>query len=312
MLDELNKRMEEARQGIARFHKIEGMLRQLHDQRSVLEKRERELKTRLEKENEDVEKLMKMSLSSMLASILGKKAERLNKEEREALEAKVCYDACKSELVDVEEQIRDLTLERGRYSRAQAEYDRLFAEKAMLLRQKNSGVASSILELDEKIGNQEAMFKELNEAIDAGERCLESLNSMAKSLQSAASWGTWDMLGGGLISDMAKHSHIDDANATARQTQNLLRRFRTELADVHIGADIDVKISDFAKFADFFFDGLFADWFVQDKIRDSQRRVESASQQVQEILYTLKRRRDLSKESLLKHRRALQQIVWDA
>lgn len=312
MLDELNKRMEEARQGIARFHKIEGMLRQLHDQRSVLQKRERELKARLEKENEDVEKLMKMSLSSMLASILGNRTERLNKEEREALEAKACYDACKSELADVEAQIAELTFERGRYARAQADYDRLFAEKTMVLRQGNGDVASSILELDEKIGNYEAVVKELNEAIEAGERCLESLNSMAKSLQSAASWGTWDMLGGGLISDMAKHSHIDDANAMARQTQNLLRRFRTELSDVHINADIDVKISDFAKFADFFFDGLFADWFVQDKIRDSQRRVENARTQVQDILRTLRQRRDSDKGALQNFRRELQQIVWDA
>ena len=44
---------------------------------------------------------------------------------------------------------------------------------------------------------------------------LDSLDSVLSSLESAEGWGTWDLLGGGLISDLAKHSHIDDAKVEA-------------------------------------------------------------------------------------------------
>ena len=57
-----------------------------------------------------------------------------------------------------------------------------------------------------------------------------------------------------------------------------LRRFRTELSDVKIQADIQVRIDGFLRFADFFFDGLFADWAVMDRIgraQDEMARVRS-------------------------------------
>ena len=37
------------------------------------------------------------------------------------------------------------------------------------------------------------------------------------------------------------------------------RRFKTELADVEITADLQITVDGFLKFADFFFDGLFTD-----------------------------------------------------
>ena len=51
--------------------------------------------------------------------------------------------------------------------------------------------------------------------------------------------------------------------------QVLLRRAKNELEDVKIYSDINVKIDGFLRFADFFFDGLFADLTVKDKIEDS-------------------------------------------
>lgn len=52
------------------------------------------------------------------------------------------------------------------------------------------------------------------------------------------------------------------------------RGFRTELADVteQVSGDLHLEIGDFLHFADFFFDGLIADWMVHDKIAESYDR----------------------------------------
>ena len=44
-----------------------------------------------------------------------------------------------------------------------------------------------------------------------------------------------------------------------------------------ITADLQVTVDSFLKFADFFFDGLFADWAVLDHINQAQSRVETVS-----------------------------------
>ena len=83
------------------------------------------------------------------------------------------------------------------------------------------------------------------------------------------------------------HSHIDDASREVERAHHHLRRFKTELADVRINYDIRFETDGFAKFADFFFDGLIADWFMQSKINNSYDSVSDVKNQVNSVLYKL-------------------------
>ena len=67
---------------------------------------------------------------------------------------------------------------------------------------------------------------------------------------------------------------------------------KTELADVEITADLQVTVDSFLKFADFFFDGLFADWAVLDHINQAQSRVENTKGQIKRVLALLKKMRE--------------------
>ena len=107
-------------------------------------------------------------------------------------------------------------------------------------------------------------------------------------MDSAEGWGTWDLLGGGLISDIAKHSHLDEAQSKVQNLQSELRRFKTELSDVTINADMQVSVDGFLRFADYFFDGLFADWAVMDKISQSKSSVQSTKSQIESVLSRLR------------------------
>jgi hypothetical protein len=130
-------------------------------------------------------------------------------------------------------------------------------------------------------------IKEVKEAIAAGRKASKSLIEMKQPLESAQGWGVWDILGGGFFSDLIKHSKIDDANKISYYAQQDLSRFRKELSDVNEFTDIKVNIGSFAAFADFFFDGLFADWFVQSKINESLSNVRNAINNVENILQDL-------------------------
>lgn len=130
--------------------------------------------------------------------------------------------------------------------------------------------------------------REVNEAIQAGNAALRSLQQARESLNSAGNWGIVDLLGGGLLSTFAKHSKMNDAERQIEQARSDLRRFRKELADVDAFADIHIETGDFLAFADYFFDGLIADWMMQSRINDAKRQVDNAIQKVETVLRRLR------------------------
>lgn len=130
--------------------------------------------------------------------------------------------------------------------------------------------------------------REVNEAIQAGTRALRSLQQARESLNSAGNWGILDLLGGGLISTFAKHSKMNDAERQIEQARSDLRQFRKELTDVDAFADIRIETGDFLAFADYFFDGLIADWMMQSRINDAKKQVDDAIQKVETVLRRLR------------------------
>lgn len=60
-----------------------------------------------------------------------------------------------------------------------------------------------------------------------------------------------------------------------------------EIADVKINYDTRFDMDGFAKLADFFFDGLIADWYMQSKINNSYNSVSNVKNQVTSTIYKL-------------------------
>ena len=101
--------------------------------------------------------------------------------------------------------------------------------------------------------SNEMMKREMQEAVQAGERALQSLYAARDKLGSARNWGIFDMLGGGFISDFVKHSKMNDAAALMEQAKSDIQRFQRELRDVQVSLDLRMEIGSFLSFADFFF-----------------------------------------------------------
>ena len=135
-----------------------------------------------------------------------------------------------------------------------------------------------------------AMDREVCEAINAGENALYALKRAQNELHGARNWGILDMFGGRGFSTFIKHSKINNASQCMEQAKYELRRFSKELKDVEMYCDLNIQIGDFLIFADYFFDGLIADWMVQSRINDAARQVEQAICKVENVLGQLRRR----------------------
>jgi hypothetical protein len=308
----INEKIEQAQQGIARLLKIDSMIQQLKLEKSQLESKAVQLKAILEKEDYDVEKIENKSIASVFYSMLGKLEKHVEKERREALSAKLKYDQAVRDLEDVKYQIAKLSSERLNYVNCQQEYDMLFADKKERLMNDSGESAQKILELTGKLNLEKINLKEIKEATFAGRNVLESLQRILNSLGSAEGWGTWDLLGGGLLSDIAKHSHIDDAKAETENTQRLLRQFHSELTDIRINSDIRIETGGFSKFADFFFDGLIADWFMQSKINESQESVLNVQSQVLTVVSKLEQMELQTKANIKSFDEEIKQFIATA
>jgi len=57
--------------------------------------------------------------------------------------------------------------------------------------------------------------------------------------------------------------------------------------DEAIDSEMNVKIDGFLQFADYFFDNLFTDWAVMDKIRNSRLQIEDTADQIQSVMEKL-------------------------
>lgn len=293
MFEEINNRLLKLREALKRKKKLELMLNQSKKELDTQKIKKNELNRILSKEEKDVKKLESLSITGLFYSVLGSKGEQLDKERQEYLAAKLKYDECCNSIKDIEAEIRMYTEELTKYIGLEEEYAILLKEKQELMLGKNDERSQRLMTNLNKVTDLEWDIKEAKEAISAGNNLQSALSQLIRSLESAQGWGTWDMLGGGLLATAAKHSKIDEAKEQVYNVQRLIRAFKKELSDVKMSTDIDINIGSFETFADYFFDGLISDWIVQSKINNSLDRIRSIDRDIGSVLNVLEK--DLNK-----------------
>ncbi len=277
----------ELKQKSSRKTHLKAALNDLFDQRRELDKNRFSLKCEKMKEQADVDKLKNPSLTGFFYRLTGQFDERLTQEEKEAYEATLRYDTILRDLESLDHKIKTLQNELSSLEQIEKDYTLALKEKKEAIKNSSSQDAEAILILEQKIATLESQEKEIREAIYAGNNALRSANDVLHNLDKAAGWGTWDMIGGGTLSTLQKHDYLSKAQAGVSSLQTELRYFRSELADVNIYSNLNVSVDGFTKFADFFFDNIFVDMDVQNRIRSSIGSVSSVKSQIQTSLQKL-------------------------
>lgn len=285
-------KLQKQKDGIQRYHQYEDQINDLSSKLKILSEEILTNEQTLQKEAKDVEQLTGKSVQSLYHRIRGNYDSQLEKEMQERHEAELQLDFKKQELERLQLNIQNLQKEQSLYYDCQRNYDQLFQDRLKELTSNNSPKPKTkelLLSLQNNVDTATSQKKELEEAIRAGERVNVSLNQAYDHLKSASNWGTFDIFGGGLITDIAKHSKIDDARSSLAKAQSDLRAFRTELADVSMNISISIDIGSFTTFADYFFDDIFSSISVKSKITDAQNNVSTAIKQVRSTLILLER-----------------------
>ena len=275
-------------QKVARKSQLETKLNELNEQRREYDRKVISLHAAFHKEQEDVEKLEGRSLANYFFQVIGKLDDKLDQERQEAYAAKVKLDAAERELAGIEQDIQEIQSQLAETRVAEAQYKEALEKKRADLRASGTAAGEQIVAIEQRIAALEAQKREIEEAISAGYSARGTADRILSELNDADGWNTWDLLGGGgIITHMAKHSHLDSAQDLVQELQSKLRRFKTELADIQISANMQVNIDGFLRFADYFFDGLFADWAVGDKISQSKSSVAGTTNQINQMLAKL-------------------------
>lgn len=292
-------------------------------QKANWEQRKRELAERLERERlvrdrceerlqaeqKDVERLNGLSLGALFYMLIGRKEEKLGEEEAELLQAKLHYEEAADTVREMEEEIAELTAKLAEVRFLDGDIRAVMEQKTRLIREAHPTLAAELEQLTEREAEAKANAKELGEAVSAGRAVVDALSRAEDRLGSAKNWGTYDMLGGGMISTAIKHNRIDEAREAIHSAQGALRRFQTELKDVERDvSSVHIDIGGMLTFADYFFDGFIMDWMVQGRINDSLAQVSEKRNQVSRIVSELEseyRKAEASMQTLERQRSAL-------
>ena len=195
-------------------------------------------------------------------------------------------NACQQQIVTLKQEVQEREQAATRLQAAEHRFNAALQKKKAILMNHETNVTmleridpangtciQSQLEASRQhqanLEQQEAL---LTTAITAGTRAIRSLKGVASHLDSAANWGTADMLGGGMLVTMAKRSAMDRAQSAAAAAKRDVSDFNESLVVLHqtLETNLEAMNSGGWAFADYMFDNLFVDWHVQSQINKAR------------------------------------------
>ena len=124
---------------------------------------------------------------------------------------------------------------------------------------------------------------QINQAINLTDQLISELDVVEKQLSSARNWSFLDVLGGGLIVDLIKHSKLSNAKSSMDRVNYLLQELRRVLGGISMPGDYSMNVGGFATFADFFFDSGIVDVYMTAKIMSSLNEVRNLKNRCYEL-----------------------------
>lgn len=241
----------------------------------------------LYKEEKDVKRLEKLSFQNFLHTIINDKQEKLDKEKLEVLQVKAKVDRLKYLIEYEEAELKNLNNKKLSNTILKQNYEKLLADKLSIIKEKHP---KNWQEINSKYKDKDRLklkIKEIKEAIYAVNGANDTIKKVKKSLNAASTWGTFDILGGGIVSTMAKRSHMQDTQNLIQELSKKLKIVNQELDDIKLNINTDLKVEGFLGMADYFLDNIFVDLAVQSKIEQARNNIDDVSNKINNLLEKL-------------------------
>lgn len=262
---------------------IQLKLDELNKQKTQLNDKIVMLKSQYEKEQKDVDNLENNTLSKFFYNLTGKLDEKLDKETREMLTAKGIYDNAVFQLNNINTDIAKYEKRISELSDCEKQYE----EAAKLKLDEMKGTNPEIVNIQIELARSANKLKEIREAVQAGNIAYAKAQEVSRELGKADNWAMFDIFGGGLIADMVKYDHMDKAQQLVNEMHSYMAAFKTELTDINMSVRVDATVDGLLMAADYFFDNIFTDAAVQNKIQKATEQVNSIIFAINDALYNL-------------------------
>ena len=142
-----------------------------------------------------------------------------------------------------------------------------------------------------------SLLRETEEAIGAGQEAHRQAQQVLDSLRSARGWGIYDLLGGGMLSGLMKHSRMDRAQQQLESLRQALERFNRELKDMQVQCSASAELSEWLNITDLVFDDPLSDWLSLSKIKDAKSEIDRTAEEVTALLAKLEGSREKLRQS---------------
>ena len=256
--------------------RLEAMLKELKQQQEPLSHKVRELELKMLSERRDVETLEGRSLSAFFYALAGKKDEKLSEERKEYYAARVKYESARRELDAIEMDIANTEEDLADLADCEARYAQAIENKRVAIEEADNAHSWGFMEKEQALNTLKYREKDLEEAIAAGTNVLRIASDVMNSLRNVENLGYLDRLGHNPLTDMAKHESLDEAQKNVEALQIELQKFNKELSDIPSRESLQGSIDRMLKFSDDFFENLFMDASMPDRLRQSYAQVEHA------------------------------------
>lgn len=264
------------------------------------------------KEFEDLQTLEKTSLKSMFYKVLGSKEAQIEKERQEYLEVALKYDEAKKtvDLLEYERSVLEKKLRDA--EKLEKKIEKLKKKREKELMKSNSLAGQRLVQIAKGEDELQSISREIDEAIAVGQQASHMLNQIISLLRQSNNWGHWGQ-GRRMVNPAryARHSSIDRAKNLAYKTQQHLRQFEIELADIYRQQNYTLKLEmgSFNSFVHVLFDNLISDWVIQQKIHNATTNVAAVRDRVTRLLGNLEADRRSTVDEVSRLRREREQLV---
>jgi hypothetical protein len=252
-------------------------------------------------EQRDVDKLEGLSLTRVLLSLRGAREDTLARERAEADAARYRLAEAQARLAALNRELESAQVSLARLASAPGVYAEVLREKEAHLQSSSDPRGAQLLGLAEERGRLGAERREVSEALAAADAALRALVAVRDKLGSASSWSTYDtFFGGGMLSSSIKHHRMDEAAQAAAYADRCIAVLRTELADVGgLGVTApQLAMDGLVRFVDIWFDNIFTDLAVGNRIRQAQENVARAGRLVTDVREGLRQRDEQARSRL--------------
>jgi chromosome segregation ATPase len=294
-------RLTEIRNNLYRLPAMEDRLRKLRARLAEAEQDRKSLLVRYEAEAMDVQKLQDESLSAALLRLFGRYEGKLDKETQEMVQAKVNLDKAAERVKELQKERDDLSIRISELREEERFYDAELARREEELKSSTPGGKSvQYQQLEEELAGLYRQLVEIDEAISAASKAKQTAMQVVEHLKSADSWATYDVwFKGGIISHAAKYGHIDDAEAEYNRLSSNLKDLRSELKDINmsIAPGFD-GIDSTTRAVDFWFDNIFTDLNVRNRIRGDMEQASELAGMIQQVINRLESSKAAAKRQI--------------